>query len=195
MGKLILTFLMGISIMGCGYTQSALEYAGEGTKRVNAGYTAKTEMTKALANYLLEANKNCGVKVEMINNLPVTTVKECVRASEIMASVDRVEIVKPQRVADMLESAGSFARSITNLAVPFAGVYYGYKSNKVAQKANVEITKSNNAMSTSMWENYTKNYQNTQSTSTSTNTQSTETTTQTVPALTVETNTTKIGGN
>ncbi len=186
MKKTLITFIIGLCIMGCGYTQSALDYAKEGTSRVNAGYMAKTEMTKALANYLLEANRDCGVKVEMVKGSPVTTVKECIRASEIMASVDRVQIVQPQKVADMLESAGGFARSITNLVVPVAGVYYGYRSNKIAQNANVEITKSNNDMSKSMWNAYTGNFQKS-------TTSSTQTLTKEPFTPHIETNTTIIG--
>lgn len=184
MRNLVLAFTLML-FSGCAYTDSVLQYANQGTARVEAGYKAKAQMTQAITAYLLEANRNCGVKVEIIDNKPVTTVKECVRASDLMASVDKVAIVKPQRIKDVMDSAGDFAMKITNLAVPFAGVYYGYKSNKVSQNANVAITQSNNKASEGMWENYTKNFQNTQSTKESIKEPF-------VP--TIETNQTKIGG-
>ena len=156
-----------IGFSGCSFSDSALQYAQEGSKRVDAGYSAKVEMTKHLTAFLAEANKDCGVKVEIVNGVPVTTVKECIRLADAMASVDKVQIVEPQRVKDVLESAGDFAMKVTNLAVPVASIYYGFKNNEVNQNANVAIRQSDNAAQTSMWGNYTENYQNTTNTSTS----------------------------
>lgn len=190
---------------GCAFSDSTLQYAQEGTKRVDAGYTAKIEMTKHLTAFLAEANKGCGVKIEIVNGQPVTTVKECIRLDDAMASVDRVQIVEPQKVKDMLESAGDFAMKATNLVVPVASIYYGFRNNEVNQNANVAIRQSDNAAQTSMWSNYTSNFENTtnttaNTTNTSTNTTSTNTTekettnaTTTIPSINVDSNGTAIG--
>ena len=158
---LLLSALVVLTLTGCGYTQSALEYSFEGTKRVQAGYEAKAKMTEAMLQYLAKANEGCGVKVEIIDNVPVTTVKECIRPSDVLASVDKVEIVKPQQVNDMLQSAGDFFVKATGLVVPTASVYYGYKMNSDNQHANVAMNKSNNEASLGMWQAYTGNFQNT----------------------------------
>ena len=150
---------------GCLYTSSALEYAKEGTARVEKAYTAKAEMTKALTDYLKEVNKDCGVTSKFVDGVPTTTVKECVRASDVMASVDRVEVVKPQQVNDMLSSAGDFVMKSTNLLVPVAGVYYNYRTHDKSMDASIANTASNNAMQTSMFNAYTGNFQNSVSTS------------------------------
>jgi len=158
-------------------------------------------MTKHLTAFLAEANKGCGVKVEIINGVPVTTVKECLRLEDAMASVDKVEIIKPQQVKDMLESAGDFMTKSTNLVVPFASIYYGFKNNEVNQNANVAIRKSDNEAQTSMWSNYTDNYENTtnttsntsSTTNTTTSTSTADTTTQVVPSVVVDGNITNIG--
>jgi len=188
-------------LSGCAFSDSAMQYAQEGTKRSDSGYQAKIEMTKHLTAFLAEANKGCGVKVEIINGVPVTTVKECLRLEDAMASVDKVEIIKPQQVKDMLESAGDFMTKSTNLVVPFASIYYGFKNNEVNQNANVAIRKSDNDAQTSMWSNYTDNYENTtnttsntsSTTNTTTSTSTADTTTQVVPSVVVDGNITNIG--
>ena len=168
MNKVILTSaIVALMFTGCGFTQSALEYSYEGTKRVQAGYEAKAKMTDSLTKYLTEANKGCGVKVEIINNTPVTTVKECVRASDVLSSIDRVEIVKPQAIKDMADSAGDFIMKATNVVVPVAGVYYNYKTHQSSMDASMTNTASNNAMQSSIFNGYTSNFQNTQTTTNS----------------------------
>lgn len=203
--------VVAIGFSGCSFSDSALQYATEGSKRVDAGYNAKVEMTKHLTAFLAEANKDCGVKVEIVNGVPVTTVKECIRLADAMASVDKVQIVEPQRVKDTLESAGDFVMKATNLAVPVASIYYGFKNNEVNQNANVAIRQSDNAAQTSMWSDYTAGYQNTTNTTDTTNTTNTSvantsesvsntvtnTTTDTtnttrIPSITVDSNTTTI---
>jgi len=187
-------------LSGCAFSDSAMQYAQEGTKRSDAGYQAKIEMTKHLTAFLAEANKGCGVKVEIINGVPVTTVKECLRLEDAMASVDRVEIIKPQQVKDMLESAGDFVMKATNLVVPVSSIYFGYQTNKDNQAANVAIRQSDNTAQSSMWSSYTNNFENTTNTSTdtsvsntNTSTSTTETTTQVVPSVVVDGNITNIG--
>ena len=171
--KLIVSLLVIGFFSGCVYTDSALQYAKEGTYRVQSGYDAKAEMTKHLTEYLAIQNKDCGVKVEMINNTPVTTVKECVRIDDALRVVENVKIVEPQQVTDMVSSFGDLVMKSTNLVVPFAQIYYNHKNTEVQTRANVEITKSNNDMIGGMISNYTSNYQN------STNTSSVSTTDKT----------------
>ena len=199
--RVISLLIISLLFSGCSFSDSALQYATEGSKRVDAGYNAKIEMTKHLTAFLAEANKDCGVKVEIVNGVPVTTVKECIRLADAMASVDKVQIVEPQRVKDMFESAGDFVMKATNLAVPVASIYYGFKNNEVNQNANVAIRQSDNAAQASMWDNYTENYQNTTNTTdtsvSSTSVSNTSTTTNTtdttsIPSIAVDTNATTI---
>ena len=187
--KLISSVVVIGFFSGCVYTDSALQYAKEGTYRVQSGYDAKAEMTKHLTDYLAIQNKDCGVKVEMINNTPVTTVKECVRIDDALRVVENVKIVEPQQVTDMVSSFGDLVMKSTNLVVPFAQIYYNHKNTEVQTRANVEITKSNNDMMGGMISNYTANYQN--STNTSTDTSSvltTNTTSSTTDTSNISTN-------
>jgi len=164
----IMLLIIGLTVTNCAFTDSALKYSYEGTKRVHDGYEAKAKMTKYLTEYLKEANKNCGVRIEMVNGLPLTTIKECVRAQDVLATVDRVQIIKPQHVADMAESAGNLMVKSTNLVVPFASIYYGFRNNEVNQAANVAMNSSNNAKDSNMWGAYTGSYQNNTVTTTNT---------------------------
>lgn len=181
--------VVGVMFTGC-YSSSALQYIDEGSKRVAAGYDAKIEMTKYLTGYLAEANKGCGVKVEIINGAPVTTVKECIRLADALASVDKIEIIKPEKPKDMLDSAGDFAMKTAGIIVPVAGFYYGYKNNQVNQEASVAINAANNDSDKAMWAAYTGNYQN--STNVNKETSSTTSTTNTTSTTANTTNTTSI---
>ena len=177
--KLIASIVVIGFFSGCVYTDSALQYAKEGTYRVQSGYDAKAEMTKHLTEYLAIQNKDCGVKVEIINNTPVTTVKECVRIDDALRVVENVKIVEPQQVTDMVSSFGDLVMKSTNLVVPFAQIYYNHENTKVQTRANVEITKSNNDMMGGMISNYTANYQNSTNTSSVLTTNTTSSTTDT----------------
>ena len=198
----LFTLSLVLYFSGCSYSDSALQYATEGSKRAEAGYTAKTKMTEAMLAYLTEANKGCGVKVEVINGVPVTTVKECIRPADVLASVDKVEIIKPQQVKDILDSAGDFAMKATNLVVPVSSIYFGYKTNKDNQAASIAIRQSDNNAQSSMWSSYTDNFENTTTTDTSvsnttttnttTDTSATTTNTTTIPNVSVDANTTTI---
>ena len=163
--KLIASLLLIGFFSGCVYTESALQYAKEGTNRVQSGYDAKAEMTKHLTQYLAIQNKDCGVKIEMMNGMPITTVKECVRIDDALRVVENIKIVEPQQVTDMVSSFGDLVMKSTNLVVPFAQIYYNHKNTEVQTRANVEITKSNNDMMGGMISNYTSNYQNSTNTS------------------------------
>ena len=177
--KLIVSLLVIGFFSGCVYTESALQYAKEGTSRVQSGYDAKSEMTKHLTEYLVIQNKDCGVKVEIINNTPVTSVKECVRIDDALRVVENIKIVEPQQVTDMVSSFGDLVMKSTNLVVPFAQIYYNHANTKVQTRANVEITKSNNDMMGGMISNYTSNYQNSTNTSSVLTTDKTSSTTDT----------------
>lgn len=180
MWKKLIASLLAIGFFsGCVYTESALQYAKEGTSRVQSGYDAKAEMTKHLTEYLAIQNKDCGVKVEIINNTPVTSVKECVRIDDALRVVENIKIVEPQQVTDMVSSFGDLVMKSTNLVVPFAQIYYNHKNTEVQTRANVEITKSNNDMIGGMISNYTSNYQNSTNTSSTSTTNTTSSTTDT----------------
>jgi len=153
---------------GCSYTESALEYSREGTARIESGYDAKAKMTEALTAYLISANKDCGTQMEIINNVPVVKVKECVRVSDVMASVDKVDIIKPQQVSSIMDSAGDFVMKATNLVVPVAGIYYNYRTHEKSMDASVANTASNNQLQGTIFENY-------QNTTTNTSTSVTDT--------------------
>jgi len=205
---------VGLSLTACSFTDSALKYSYEGTKRVEAGYKAKADMTKEIMKYLTAANKGCGVTVEVIDNKPVTTVRECIRPADVMASVDRMPIVKPQKLESIADGLGDFMVKATNIVVPTASIYYGYKNNQVNQQANVAIRQSDNQAQTSMWSNFTGSYQNNVTTTTTdtsvtdtsvdksvtdtsvTDTQTTNTTqentNETVPTISVDANSTSI---
>jgi hypothetical protein len=152
--KYSLIALIAIGYSGCSYTQSALEYAKEGTARVDSGYKAKAEMTKALVEYLKEANKDCGTTMSVEDGKPVVNVKECVDVQDVLASVDKVEIVKPQKVNDILDSAGDFVMKATNMVVPVAGVYYNYRTHEKSMEASVANTASNNQLQGTIFENF-----------------------------------------
>ena len=177
--KLIASLLVIGFFSGCVYTDSALQYAKEGTSRVQSGYDAKAEMTKHLTEYLAIQNKDCGVKIEMMNGMPITTVKECVRIDDALRVVENIKIVEPQQVTDMVSSFGDLVMKSTNLVVPFAQIYYNHKNTEVQTRANVEITKSNNDMMGGMISNYTSNYQNSTNTSSVSTTDKTSSTTDT----------------
>ena len=177
--KLIVSIMVIGFFSGCVYTDSALQYAKEGTNRVQSGYDAKAEMTKHLTQYLAIQNKDCGVKIEMMNGMPITTVKECVRIDDALRVVENIKIVEPQQVTDMVSSFGDLVMKSTNLVVPFAQIYYNHANTKVQTRANVEITKSNNDMMGGMISNYTSNYQNSTNTSSVSTTDKTSTTTDT----------------
>ena len=161
MNALAITLPCIFLLSGCVYTDSALQYAKEGTHRVNSGYLAKENMTKYLVDYMKEANKDCGVKSQFIDGIPTTTVKECVDVEDIMASVDRVQIVQPQAIKDIADSAGDFIMKATNLAVPFASIYYGSKNHEVTANANTAMNASDNQADTSIFGAYATNFQNT----------------------------------
>jgi hypothetical protein len=159
--KYSLVSLLALGFSGCSYTESALEYAKEGTARVDSGYKAKAEMTKYLVDYLKVANENCGTTMEVIDGKPIVKVKECVRVDDVLASVDNVEIVKPQKINDMLDSAGDFIMKSTNLVVPLGGIYYNYKTHEKSMEASIANTASNNAMQTSLYDNFTSRFDKT----------------------------------
>jgi hypothetical protein len=183
-----LAVLIALGLTGCSYTESALQYAKEGTARVDAGYKAKSEMTKYLVEYLKEANKECGTTMEIIDGKPIVKVKECVRVNDVLASVDSVEIVKPQKIYDMLDSAGDFVMKSTGMIVPLAGIYGNYMTHESSMKASIANTASNNAMQTSMYENFTTQFDKTTTTtvdsSNNTDIKSTDTVTTTTDKTT-----------
>ena len=187
--KLIASLLVIGFFSGCVYTDSALQYAKEGTNRVQSGYDAKAEMTKHLTEYLAIQNKDCGVRIEMVNGMPITTVKECVRIDDALRVVENVKIVEPQQVTDMVSSFGDLIMKSTNLVVPFAQIYYNHENTKVQTRANVEITKSNNDMMGGMISNYTSNYQNSTNTSNTPSTTSSTTDTSNISTNVSDTNT------
>jgi hypothetical protein len=156
--------LITVTFNNCSYSESALQYANEGTKRVQSGYQAKAEMTKYLVEYLKVANANCGTTMTVEDNKPVVNVKECVDVDDVLASVDSVEIVKPQQVKDMLDSAGDFVMKSTGMIVPLAGIYGNYMTHESSMKASIANTASNNAMQTSMYENFTTQFDKTTTT-------------------------------
>jgi hypothetical protein len=194
MFKYSLIALLALGFSGCAYTESALEYAKEGTARVESGYQAKSDMTKYLVEYLKEANKECGTTMEVVDGKPVVNVKECVRVQDVLASVDKVEIVKPQQVNDMLNSAGDFVMKATNLVVPVAGVYYNYRTHEKSMEASVANTASNNQLQGTIFENFENTTVTTTDTSVTsvTNTTSTDTSV-TDRSVTDVTNTTTTG--
>jgi len=164
--KTILTIVAAVAVSfmftGCfgSYSQSALEYSREGTKRVEAGYDAKVFMTDSVLQYLAAANVNCGVKVEVINNIPVTTVKECIDLEDALKVVEKTEIVKPQKIAEMSQAFGDFLVKATNFAVPIAGIYYNTKLQEKSLEYNYLSRVNDNATQQSFWDTYTGTYNN-----------------------------------
>lgn len=86
----LLLILSGLSVSftGCAYSDSALKVGEQQTKMVDAGYQAKIKMTEALTKFLATANKDCGVKVEVVNGTPITTVRDCIRLADAMDSTN-----------------------------------------------------------------------------------------------------------
>jgi hypothetical protein len=175
-----------LGMAGCSYSESALQYANEGTKRVQSGYQAKAEMTKYLVEYLKVANANCGTTMTVEDNKPVVNVKECVDVDDVLASVDSVEIVKPQQVKDMLDSAGDFVMKSTGMIVPLAGIYGNYKTHEKSMEASIANTASNNALQGTIFENF----ENTTVTTTDTSVNNTSSTSSDSVSVTDKTTTT-----
>ena len=67
MNALAITLPCIFLLSGCAFTDSALEYAKEGTQRVQSGYTAKADMTYMITQHLATVNKDCGVKLSLIH--------------------------------------------------------------------------------------------------------------------------------
>jgi hypothetical protein len=190
-------FIIGATVVamftGCVYTDSALQYAEVQNKRVQAGYTTKQEMTKEIMMAVKEMNKDCGVKVEMVNGVPVTNVKQCISIHEAMASVGEVQIQRAEGIESVGAGTAKVLTSAATLAVPLGTAYMQYDAAKANTKAQVQITESNNAanvamnqsnneMNSNMIDSYTGNFQNTTET-----VNTTVTDTSTVDTSTIET--------
>lgn len=161
--KLIIPLGVLLVLTGCSYTQSALEYSKEGTKRIESGYVAKAGMTKEIVSYLKEANKDCGTNMRIENGIPVVNVKQCVDLEDALRVVEKVDIVKPQKVADIAEGVGNFFIKATNLAVPLASIYYQNDLAKHQTEYSYKTKVNDNQAQTEYWKNYTNTYQNTNS--------------------------------
>lgn len=189
---------LSIGFTGCAYSDSALKVGEQQTKMVDAGYQAKIKMTEALTQFLATANKDCGVKVEVINGTPVTTVKECIRLADAMDSVNNVRIIQPVAVKDSLESAGDFIFKASSLFTPLASIYYGFKNNEITQKSMVAMKQSDNIAQSNMWTSYTGGFKNNNSTSNTSNTSvsdkdySNTVNTQIVPTIYIDQNSTRV---
>ena len=174
---IIMTVLVGALLTGCGYTNSALQYAEVQNKRVQSGYDAKKEMTNSIMKYVAEMNKDCGVKVEMVNGVPVTNVKQCITVHEAMASVGQVQIQRAEGIESIGTGVAKAATDIATLAVPLGTVYMQTDAQKHSADTQVRITESNNAatiattqsnndMMGGMMDSYTGNFQNVTNTTT-----------------------------
>lgn len=150
-----------VTLNNCAYSESALKYSKESTKRIESGYVAKSNMTKEIVSYLKEANKDCGTNVRIENNVPVVNVKQCVDLEDALRVVEKVDIVKPQKVADIAEGVGNFFIKATNLAVPLASIYYQNDLAKHQTEYSYKTKVNDNQAQTEYWKNYTSTYQNT----------------------------------
>ena len=159
--KYLIIVILVLPLSGCIYTDSALEYAGEGTQRVNAGYNAKAEMTKHITSYLERVNKDCGVRITIVDGSPVTTVKDCVRMSDAMVAVNKMPIIVPQQIDDIADGIGDMLIKATNLVVPVASLYYGFQTHEESMRTTRATTESNNLMIGGMVGAYTDNFDNT----------------------------------
>lgn len=201
----MLKILIGTSIIamlfsGCVYTDSALTYAEVQNKRVQAGYDTKKQMTADIMKYVAEMNKDCGVKVEMVNGVPVTNVKQCISIHEAMASVGQVEIQRAEGIQSVGDGTAKVMTSAATLAVPLGTAFMQYDAQKTATKAQVQITESNNAASIAntastnsmmggMVSDYTGNFQNTTTTTTTDTSVSNTSDTSVTDTSTVDTST------
>lgn len=159
--KIPLVILGTFFFVGCSYTQSALEYSKEGTERVKEGYSTKTAMTKEIVSYLKEANKDCGTNMRVENGVPVVNVKQCVDLEDALRVVEKVQIVQPQKVADIAEGVGNFFIKATNLAVPLASLYYQNDVTKYQTEMAYKTKVNDNQTQTEYWNNFTNTYQKT----------------------------------
>jgi len=155
----LLVLVMMLS--GCVYTDSALEYAEEGTFRVQSGYQAQTAIAGQAFAYMEKQNANCGVQVTMVNGSPVTTVKECVDFSDAVDLVKAIQIIQPQQIADVAKSFGQALSTAGNFLVPIASFHYGYLNNQENMKTARATNASDNYMMSNMMNGFTSNFTNT----------------------------------
>lgn len=199
--------LIGLSLLlmtGCFYTDSALRYAEVQNNRVKSGYTTKENMTKEIMKAVAEMNKDCGVKVTMVNGMPITNVKQCIGMHEAMASVGQVEIQRAEGVQSVGDGAAKVLTSAATLAVPLGTAYMQYDAAKTSTNAQVKITqsnndatvatnKSNNELQSNMINSYTTNFDKTNTTSTTSTSNTVNTATTTVADFSTDGNTTTVG--
>jgi len=169
MKYLIMLFAL-LLLPSCIYTESALEYAREGTTRVHDGYEAKAKMTAVIVKHLERMNKDCGVRITMVNGSPVTTVRDCVRFSDAMVAVNKMPIIVPQQIDDIADGIGDMLIKATNIVVPVASLYYGYRTHEESMETTRATTASNNEMISGMISDYTGNFQDTTTLTTTTST-------------------------
>lgn len=158
--KWIISSLLVVLLSGCVYTDSAIQYAQEGTKRVDSGYKAKLEMTNSVVDYMKTVNVDCGTSMKVENGIPIVNVKQCVDFDDAMKVVNMTPIIQPQKVADVVESAGNFLAKGGSTIVGGLGVYYGYKSTTAQLENSYKTNKDNNKLQQGMWDSYTGTYQN-----------------------------------
>ena len=159
--KRIIAALAPIFVTGCAFTQQeAIKemspiYERQAQQNVQAKTLAVQAVMKALANIKrggmdLELDKDGRVKaIHYREHLDEGMLREAMHTPEMHLPV-------PHAPA---QDYAAFVGSLTNLVVPFAGMYYGYKTNKVVSETNrdIRINESNN--NAKMYQNFTGNFQ------------------------------------
>lgn len=149
-------------LSGCYLTQAGAvrELSQERTSRYQAHLTAQQNAVAQVVQALQGMDRG-GMKLELTDDGRVKSISYTEPLNvEALTKMAQTQAYREEPVKGVLEEVGDFVMKATNLAVPFASIYYGHKNHIETQRANVRITDSNNQASTAMWGAFTSTYQN-----------------------------------
>lgn len=149
-------------LSGCYLTQAGAikELSEERSARYTAYITAQQQSVTAIADMLKTTDRG-GVKLELDKDGRVASISYIERLDLTpLTAISKIDPYREEPVQGVISEVGDFVMKATNLAVPFASIYYGAKNHTETQRANVAISDSNNQANTAMWGAFTSGYQN-----------------------------------
>lgn len=168
MRKLFLMISLLPLLSGCYLTQAGAvkDLSMERSARYDSYMLAKKEAVASVVTALKDIDRG-GMTVEIGDDGRVASVSYT-QPIEIDSLVSMASITpyKEAPVTGLIDELGNFVMKATNLAVPFATIYYSSKNHQATQDASVLINAADNQAQSTMWNSYTGNYQNVTDTST-----------------------------